>query len=257
MGEEHDQRRWVQLSLPLRIIIIKKNPKSKHSSWMGPTWMRRYSSGSRQQLFVGFHPHGNLSAARVAVCGEVRCLALYAWFSSPPLSKRGFVCGWFTCQGLRPPSGTRLSGGWEARNALLALLLLVDKVPRKCARAPSWPSSSSLSTSSSSCFFIESFQYFLRQSSFCGGSNTLLKTRLLQMSPHPLNWLRSTSKPFYSTFVPPNTQQQQPNKPSELHLPIFTHSCIFPFFVLHRSPPLTAPVSFSYLRVGPALCRRG
>lgn len=42
---------------------------------MGPTWMRRYSSGSRQQLFVGFHPHGNLSAARAAVCGEVRCLA--------------------------------------------------------------------------------------------------------------------------------------------------------------------------------------
>lgn len=196
-GEEHDQRRWVQLSLPLRIIINKlKKPKSKHSSWMGPTWMRRYSSGSRQQLFVGFHPHGNLSAARAAVCGEVRCLALYAWFSSPPLSKRGFVCGWFTCQGLSPPSGTRLSGGWEARNALLALLLLVDEVPRKCARASSWPSSSSSlsssSSSSSSYFFIESFQYFLRHSSFCGGSNTFLKPRLLQMSPHPLGWLRST-----------------------------------------------------------------
>lgn len=92
-------------------------------------------------------------------CSQSCCLwgsevpGLYACFSSPPLSKRGFVCSWFTCQGLSPPSGTRLSGGWEARNALLALSLLVDKVPRKCARASS-------SSSSSSYFFIESFQYF-------------------------------------------------------------------------------------------------
>lgn len=75
MGREHDQSGGVQLSLLLRIKKKTEKSKSKHSSWMGPTWMRRYSSGSRQQLFVGFHPHGNLSAARAAVCGEVRCPA--------------------------------------------------------------------------------------------------------------------------------------------------------------------------------------